>query len=245
MSSWYHTNGKEQALKPQSKGAEPSVTRQPGTWDRRKWVGGMEGKRKVKVLVTHLCPTLCDPTPWTVAQQAPLSVEFSRQEYRSGLPFLSPGDLPDPEIEPGSVALQADSLPSEPPGKSEEKSYQTPWAVLPTSLTLGGRAHQPLSGSIASGSSSSAGNSPSHSHSHTSCSCRCGGGSRPRGRCSSPHSSHSSRGSSWCSSPPGSICSWCSCHSHRRSHRRSHHHSHHRSHHRSHHNFHNHSSPWC
>ena len=43
-------------------------------------------------------------------------MEFSRQEYWSGLPFLSPGDLPDPRIEPGALALQVDSLPSEPPG---------------------------------------------------------------------------------------------------------------------------------
>ena len=50
-------------------------------------------------------------TPWTVARQAPLSMEFSRQDYWSGLPFPSPGDLPDPGIEPGSPALQADSLP--------------------------------------------------------------------------------------------------------------------------------------
>ena len=56
-------------------------------------------------------------TPWTVACQAPLSMEFSRKQYFSGLPFPSPGDLPDPGIEPGSPALQADSLPSEPPGK--------------------------------------------------------------------------------------------------------------------------------
>ena len=55
-------------------------------------------------------------TPWTVAHQAPLSMEFSRQEYWSGLPFPSPGDLLDPGIEPGSPALQADALPSEPPG---------------------------------------------------------------------------------------------------------------------------------
>ena len=53
-------------------------------------------------------------TPWTVAHQAPLSLEFSRQEYWSGLPFPSPGDLPNPGIEPGSPALQEDSLPSEP-----------------------------------------------------------------------------------------------------------------------------------
>ena len=56
-------------------------------------------------------------TPWTVANQAPQSTEFSRQEYWSGLPFPSPGDLPNPGIEPGSPALQADALPSEPPGK--------------------------------------------------------------------------------------------------------------------------------
>ena len=54
--------------------------------------------------------------PWTVAYQAPSPMEFSRQEYWSGLPFPSPGDLPDPGIEPGSPALQTDSLPSEPPG---------------------------------------------------------------------------------------------------------------------------------
>ena len=50
-------------------------------------------------------------TPWTVAYQAPLSMELSRQEYWSGWPFPSPGDLPDPGIEPGSPALQADSWP--------------------------------------------------------------------------------------------------------------------------------------
>ena len=55
-------------------------------------------------------------TPWTIAYQAPLSMGFPRQECWSGLPFPSPGDLPDPGIEPGSPALQADALPSEPPG---------------------------------------------------------------------------------------------------------------------------------
>ena len=55
-------------------------------------------------------------TPWTVAYQAPRSMEFSRQEYWSGLPFASPGDLPKPGIEPGSPAFQADALASEPPG---------------------------------------------------------------------------------------------------------------------------------
>ena len=61
------------------------------------------------VLVTQSCST-----PWTVAHQAPVSMEFSRQEYWSGLPSSSPGDLPDPGIKPGSPALQADSLPFEP-----------------------------------------------------------------------------------------------------------------------------------
>ena len=54
-------------------------------------------------------------TPWTVTYQAPLSMGFSRQESWSGLPFPSPGDLPDPGIEPRSPTLQADALPSEPP----------------------------------------------------------------------------------------------------------------------------------
>ena len=62
-------------------------------------------------LVPKLCPTLA--TLWTVACQTPLSMGFSRQEYWSGLPFPSLGDLPDPGIEPGSPALQADSLPTE------------------------------------------------------------------------------------------------------------------------------------
>ena len=59
-------------------------------------------------------------TPWTVAQQAPLSMGFPRQEYWSGLPFLSLGDLPDPGIKPVSAvspALQPDSLSTEPSGK--------------------------------------------------------------------------------------------------------------------------------
>ena len=56
---------------------------------------------------------------WTVAYQAPQSMDFSRQEYWSGLPFPSPGDLPNPGIQPGSPSLQADALPSEPPGKQE------------------------------------------------------------------------------------------------------------------------------
>ena len=63
-----------------------------------------------KVLVTQLCPTVI---LWTVAHQAPLSVGFSRQDYWSGLPFSSPGDLLNPGIKPGSPAMQAKSLPTE------------------------------------------------------------------------------------------------------------------------------------
>ena len=63
-------------------------------------------------------------TPWTVACQALLSMGFSRQEYWSVLQFPSPGDLPDPGIKPGSPALQADSLLSEPPGKHYLNKFQ-------------------------------------------------------------------------------------------------------------------------
>ena len=74
------------------------------------------------VFVTQSCPTL--RTPWTVACQAPLSVEFSRPEYWSGWPFLSPGDCPNPGIEARPPALKAGSLLSETPGKSQN-SYQS------------------------------------------------------------------------------------------------------------------------
>ena len=59
-------------------------------------------------------------TPWTVAHEAPPSMEFSSQEYWSGFPFPSPGDLLDPGIEPRSPTLQAEALPSEPPGATKE-----------------------------------------------------------------------------------------------------------------------------
>ena len=63
--------------------------------------------------VARLCLTLCRP----VVCQAPLSRDSSRQEYWSGLPVPSPGNLPDPGTEPRSLSLQADALPSEPPGE--------------------------------------------------------------------------------------------------------------------------------
>ena len=74
-------------------------------------------KKDSKSEVKSLSHVRLFATPWSVAHQAPLSMGFSRQEYWSGLPFPSTGDLPDPGIEPGSPALQTDALPSEPPGK--------------------------------------------------------------------------------------------------------------------------------
>ena len=78
-------------------------------------------------LVAKLCPTLAAPS--TVAHQALLAMEFSRQEYLSGLPFPSPGDLPNPGIKPRSPALQADSFPTELPGK--------PHKILPREIREG------------------------------------------------------------------------------------------------------------
>ena len=72
-------------------------------------------------------------TPWTVAHQAPLSMEFSRQEYWSGLPFPSPGYLPNPGIEPGSPALQANSVPSE---SLRKPLKEVAWSILINAYTL-------------------------------------------------------------------------------------------------------------
>ena len=71
----------------------------------------------MKVKVKSLSRVRVFATPWTVAYQASPSMGFSRQEYWSGLPLPSPGDLPNPGIEPGFPALEADALTSEPPGK--------------------------------------------------------------------------------------------------------------------------------
>ena len=81
-------------------------------------------RKKVKSLS---CVQLFE-TPWTVAHQAPPSMEFSSQEYWSGLSFPSPGDLPDSGIEPGSPTLQTDALPSEPLGN--------PFVINNSSLTM-------------------------------------------------------------------------------------------------------------
>ena len=73
-------------------------------------------------------------TPWTKACQAPLSMGFSRKEHWSGLPFPSPEDLSYPGIEPGSPALQVDSLPTEPPGKPQ---YSAAAAKSPKQIRRG------------------------------------------------------------------------------------------------------------
>ena len=80
------------------------------------WMWGVE-EPQVLCEVKWLSRVRLFVTPWTVAYQAPLSMEFSRQEYWSGLPFPSLGNLPDPGIKPGFPTLQADALPFEPPGK--------------------------------------------------------------------------------------------------------------------------------
>ena len=87
----------------------------------------------VCVLFTQSCLIPCDPVN-CVAHQAALSMEFSRKEYWSGLPCPSPGDLPDPRIEPGSPALQVDSLLSKLPGKSFSVSDQISRSVMSDSL---------------------------------------------------------------------------------------------------------------
>ena len=88
--------------------------------DKQRWKALGYTPSELESEVSQSCPSLCDP--WTVAYQAPPSMGFSRQAYWSGLPFPSPGDLPDPGIELGSPELQADSLPTELPGKPTPRS---------------------------------------------------------------------------------------------------------------------------
>ena len=85
---------------------------------------GRKVMTNLKVNVKSLSRVRLFATPWTVAHQAPLSMGFSRQEYWSGLPFPSPGYLPDPGIQPRSLALQADAFTSEPPGKPHDQPRQ-------------------------------------------------------------------------------------------------------------------------
>ena len=99
----------------------------------RSWIFCQNQKVKVK----SLSRVRLFATPWTVAHQAPPSMGYSRQEYWSGLPIPSPGDLPDPGIESRSPTLQADALTSEPPGKQNSNSKHFPISLLILSLTHG------------------------------------------------------------------------------------------------------------
>ena len=95
----------------------------------------------MKVKVKLLSYVQLFAAPWTVAYQAPRSTGFSRQKYWSGLPLPSPEDLPDPGIEPGSPALLADALPSEPPKKSQSESEVAqlcPTLCIPMDCSLPG-----------------------------------------------------------------------------------------------------------
>ena len=92
------------------------VRRLPGGW-----VTSSESHARFSLCACSLSRVLLFATPWTVAHQAPLSLGFSRQEYWSGLPFPTPGDPPDPGIEPTSSvspALVGGFFITEPPGKS-------------------------------------------------------------------------------------------------------------------------------
>ena len=110
--------------------------------------GGADGKEsacmwEVKLKLVHHVRLFA--TPWTVAYQASPSIRFSRQEYWSRLPFPSPGDLPDPGIEPRSPALEADAQTSEPSGKPRfnPRVRKIPWRRewQPTPVFLPGESH--------------------------------------------------------------------------------------------------------
>ena len=110
--------------------------------------------------VAQSCLTLCNPVD-CIAHEVPPPMGFSRQEYWSGLPLPSPGDIPDPGIEPRSPTLQADTLTSEPPGKPNDKEptcqyrkqkrhgfdswvWKIPWRRewQPTTVFLPGESHE-------------------------------------------------------------------------------------------------------
>ena len=88
----------------------------------------------LKELFSRSVMSSSSKTPWTVARQCPVSMRFSRQESWSGLPFPSPGDLPHPEIELGSPALEVDSLPTELSKFNSIRSYHICNFILPLGL---------------------------------------------------------------------------------------------------------------
>ena len=95
---------------------ESQEPRKIGDWEMESRCDDFLEQDSMRNKVKSLSPVQLFATPWSVASQIPPSMGFSRQEYWSGLPFPSSGDLPDPGIEPRSPTLQADSLPYEPPG---------------------------------------------------------------------------------------------------------------------------------
>ena len=97
---------------------------------------GLMAIATVKVKVKSLSRVRLFAIPWTVAHQTPPSMGFSRQEYWSGLPFPSPGGLPNPGIEPRSSALQADSFPAE-PAEPPEKPWEGDWDSGSAQMTSG------------------------------------------------------------------------------------------------------------
>ena len=110
-----------------------------GWWDRRFILTTHFHITKCYVcMLNHFSRAQLFVTLWTIAHQAPPSMGFSRQEYWSGLPFPSPGDLPNPGIEPRSPTLQADALTSAPPGKPlEMRIGEIKWLLPFTWYLLG------------------------------------------------------------------------------------------------------------
>ena len=96
---------------------ESQGPRKSGDWEMGSRCDDFLEQDSMRNKVKSLSPVQLFATPWSVASQTPPSMGFSRQEYWSGLSFPSSGDLPDPGIKPWSPTLQADSLPSESPGK--------------------------------------------------------------------------------------------------------------------------------
>ena len=96
--------------------------------------------------VAQSYPTLCDP--WTITYQAPHSMGFSRQNDWSGLPFSSPGDLPDPGVEPGAPVLQADTLMSEPKVYFVEGSYLNLCSRKTEALSIGWNSGKMIDNSL-------------------------------------------------------------------------------------------------
>ena len=115
-----------------------------------RWVGlGLNWTPFFNYLLCSMCVLVAQPcltlmTPRTVTHWSPLFMGFSKQEYWSGLPFPSPGDLPYPKIEPGSPSLQADCLQTEPPGKPKntgEGSLSLLQGIFPTQESNQGLLH--------------------------------------------------------------------------------------------------------